>query len=30
MGLWKAIRKEWNLLHDNIFFEMNNGKSVIF
>ena len=30
VGLWKAIRKEWNLLSDKIVFEVGNERRVRF
>ena len=30
VGLWKAIRKEWNLLSDKFVFEVGNERRVSF
>ena len=30
MGLWKAIRKEWNFLSGRLAFQVGNGQRVRF
>ena len=30
VGLWKAIRKEWNYLSSRLAFQVGNGKRVRF
>ena len=30
MGLWKAIRKEWNYLNDRLAYQVGNGQRVRF
>ena len=30
VGLWKAIRKEWNYLNDRLAYQVGNGQRVRF
>ena len=30
VGLWKAIRRVWDVIGDNMVYSMGNGRRVIF